>query len=228
MKLTEKLETLELSLWFLIGLATALGAAVFFVWLSGEVLEGDTGRFDETIRVLVNSHASPGITTIIQTMTTLGSGSFLLCSGAAIGVLLMLKRSRRSLFVFSTTMLGATILNVLLKITIRRIRPVSFFDTPLPASFSFPSGHALLALCFYGILAYLIALRWNNLAVRCTAWSAAVLLALLIGLSRIYLGVHYPSDVIASYAAGIFWILAVIIGDRLLLRGKSNELKDIE
>ena len=228
MKLTDKLETLELSLWFLIGLATAIGAEVFFVWLSGEVLEGDTGRFDETIRALVNSHASPGITTIIQTITTLGSVSFLLCSGAAIGVLLMLKRSRRSLFVFSTTMLGATIINVLLKVTFKRTRPASFFGTPIPSSFSFPSGHALLALCFYGILAYLIALRWNNLPVRCTAWSAAVLLALAIGLSRIYLGVHYPSDVIASYAAGIFWILAVIIGDRLLFRGKNNESKDNE
>ncbi|MGH7870585.1 MAG: phosphatase PAP2 family protein [Candidatus Binatia bacterium] len=224
MKLTNKLETLELSLWFLTGLVTAIASVVFFAWLSGEVLEGDTVRFDETIRALINGHASPRVTAIMQAITVLGSVFFLSCSSGIIGLLFMLKRSRRSLFVFSTTMLGATILNVMLKVIIKRTRPASFFGTPLPSSFSFPSGHALLALCFYGILAYLITLRCNNLLLRFAAWSAAVLLAIAVGLSRIYLGVHYPSDVIAAYAAGIFWLLAVVIGDRLLVRsGKNNE-----
>jgi undecaprenyl-diphosphatase len=225
MKLTDKLRTLEISLGFLTGLVMAIGAVVFFAWLSGEVLEGDTARFDETIRTLVNSHASPRLTAIMQTITMLGSVSLLMSFGGMISLLFMLKGLRRSLIVFSATMLGAAILNVLMKITIRRTRPLSFFGTPLPSSFSFPSGHALFALCFFGILAYLITSRWNNSLVRCTAWSAAVLLAIAVGLSRIYLGVHYPSDVIASYAAGIFWMLAVIIGDRVLLRGKTSECK---
>jgi undecaprenyl-diphosphatase len=121
-------------------------------------------------------------------------------------------------------MAGAVILNFVLKTSFARTRPLPFFDTPLPSSYSFPSGHALFALCFYGVLAWLIAAGIRSQALRISIWTVAVLLVLLIGLSRIYLGVHYPSDVIAGYAASIVWIVAVISADSIL-KNKSDFLK---
>jgi len=111
-----------------------------------------------------------------------------------------------------------------LKVSFARARPIPFFDTLLPDSYSFPSGHALYAACFYGVLAWLVAARIRDRSLKILIWVLAVMIALLIGLSRIYLGVHYPSDVIAGYAAAIVWVLTVIWAD-LLLKKKSSFFK---
>lgn len=209
---------LQLSRWLLIGLGTNVAAVVCFAWLAGEVLEGDTVLFDEIIRKSINRLAAPGLTALMQAITFLGSGLFLLSFGALISVGFLLAKWRRALLVLLITMTGATILNVTLKVSFRRTRPTSFFGTPLPSSFSFPSGHALLSLCFYCAIAYLIASRLNNPAISFSAWLTAIILILAIGFSRVYLGVHYPSDVIAGYAAGTFWILTVTLLDRAVLQ----------
>ncbi len=128
---------------------------------------------------------------------------------------------KRAAVLLMTTMAGAVILNFALKVSFERVRPDPFFDTPLPASYSFPSGHALYAACFYGVLAWLITARIENKSLRILIWLIAALLALLIGLSRIYLGVHYPSDVIAGFAAAIVWILTVILIDFTLKKRHS-------
>jgi undecaprenyl-diphosphatase len=111
-------------------------------------------------------------------------------------------------------MAGATVLNFLLKLNFQRARPAAFFATALPDSFSFPSGHALLSSCFYGILAYWISTRCANVFIQTAVWIAALLLVAAIGLSRVYLGVHYPSDVVAGYAVGTFWVVLVVMVDR--------------
>ncbi|MCL5745650.1 MAG: phosphatase PAP2 family protein, partial [Acidobacteria bacterium] len=77
------------------------------------------------------------------------------------------------------------------------------------------SGHALFALCLYGILASLTAGRTPRVGVRVVIWMFAVILIAAIGFSRIYLGAHYPTDVIAGYAAGFIWVVAVSFGDRV-------------
>jgi undecaprenyl-diphosphatase len=106
------------------------------------------------------------------------------------------------------TMLGVAVLDVALKLAFHRPRPVAFFGAT-PNSYSFPSGHALGSLCFYGILAAILASLARGRGTKLCIWIAAVLLAGMIGLSRIYLGVHYPSDVIAGYCAAIVWVGAV-------------------
>lgn len=218
--LSARFQTLVGSILFL-GLASAVGALFFFAWLANEVLEGDTKMFDETVRVFVHGFASESLTALMRGITMLGSTLFLSCLCATAAGIFLVKNWKRAAVLLTTTMAGAIILNFALKVSFVRVRPVPFFDTPLPDSYSFPSGHALYALCFYGVLAWLLTARLLNKSVWVLIWSLAVSLALLIGLSRIYLGVHYPSDVIAGFAAAVIWILTVLLIDFMLTKRYS-------
>ncbi len=218
--LSARFQALVGSILFL-GLASAVGASFFFAWLADEVLEGDTKTFDQTVRVFVHGFASESLTALMRFITMLGSTLFLSSLCVSVFVIFIIKNWKRAAILLMTTMAGAVILNFALKVSFGRVRPVPFFDTPLPDSYSFPSGHSLYAACFYGVLAWLVTARIQNKSLRILIWSFAVSLALLIGLSRIYLGVHYPSDVIAGCAAAIVWILTVILTDFLLKKQDS-------
>jgi undecaprenyl-diphosphatase len=204
----------QVSRWLLLGLATNIAAVIFFAWLAGEVLKGETLLIDEDVRQWLYRLASPALTRVMQTITILGSGLFLLILGALIGIAFVLAKWWRALLLLFVAMGGAVLLNFSLKASFRRARPSSFFDTPLPSSFSFPSGHALLSLCFYCSITYLVASRMKNPYLRCAVWLSVSVAIFAIGVSRIYLGVHYPSDVIAGYVAGAFWLVTVILVDR--------------
>jgi undecaprenyl-diphosphatase len=112
-------------------------------------------------------------------------------------------------------------LDQILKLCFHRPRPEAFFGLAIPATYSFPSGHALTATCFYGVLAGLLAARTRPLAGKAGLWALAATLAALIGLSRVYLGVHYPSDVLAGYAAAVVWMAAVRVGYGLRRRRRE-------
>jgi len=117
-------------------------------------------------------------------------------------------------------MAGALVLDISLKYAFHRQRPTPFF-VPLPHTYSFPSGHALFSFCFYGVLAGLIADRVKSRAVEVCVWVAAALLIAAIGLSRIYLGVHYPTDVIAGYVAAAVWVSSMIGFDHVRARKRK-------
>jgi undecaprenyl-diphosphatase len=208
-----------------LGLASAVGVSFFFAWLASEILEGDAGMFDETVRAFVHGYASESLTTLMRFITMLGSTLFLGILFLSVFVIFIVKNWKRAAVLLMLTTAGAVILNFALKVSFGRLRPVPFFDTPLPDSYSFPSGHSLYAACFYGMLAWLVCARIQNKSLRILTWSVAVSLALLIGLSRIYLGVHYPSDVIAGFAAAVVWILTVISID-FMLKKRYSFFKD--
>ena len=210
--LSARFQALVGSILFL-GLASALGAAFFFAWLAEEVLEGNANTFDESVRVFVHGFASESLTTLMRFITMLGSTLVLGVLCFSVVAVFIMKNWKRAAVLLTAAAAGAVILNFALKVSFGRLRPVPFFDTPLPDSYSFPSGHALYAACFYSVLAWLITARIQNKSLRILIWSLGVSLAFLIGLSRVYLGVHYPSDVIAGFAAAIVWILTVILID---------------
>ena len=110
---------------------------------------------------------------------------------------------RRSAVMLVLFMAGAVVLESGLKVFFQRVRPEAFFGV-LPTSFSFPSGHALLSLCFYGALAGFLPAYWRRSA-RAASWLAAILLVSGIGLSRIYLGVHHATDVVGGYLVALCW-----------------------
>ena len=204
-----------LGAWLSLGLAGAIGALVFFSWLASEMLEGETRAFDEAIRTFVHNHASPTLTTIMQLVTLLGSVMWLSVLGVCVAVAFVMAKWWRDVALFIVTMAGGIVLNITLKLSFGRARPDAFFETPQPSSYSFPSGHALLSLCFYGALAAIITSRLHSRTTRFLIWTAAALLVAIIGFSRIYLGVHFPTDVLASYAVALAWVVIVSAFDNL-------------
>jgi undecaprenyl-diphosphatase len=207
----------------LLGLLLAIGAAVLFIWMADEVFEGDTKIFDENIRAAVHQMAGPALTQFMFFMSFVGSFSVLFPASCIVTVVFFYLKWKRALILFLFTMLGEQILEPVLKTFYHRIRPeIAFFDYPLPTSYSFPSGHALAALCFFGILTWLIAARLKNIPLRILLWFFAALIIFSIGLSRIYLGVHYPSDVIAGYLTAFVWVSTVACGDFWFSRRKIN------
>ena len=191
------------------GFLAAVGALLLFSWLAREVALGEELWFDTAVRDAVHSWASPRLTYAMTGITQLGAPTFLLAITGFLIWRLTSKGRRRVAVLLVVAAVGAEILDQLLKLLFHRERPGSFFGYPQPASFSFPSGHAISACVFYGVVAALITARIESRLGKALVWTAAALLAVLVGLSRIYLGVHYPSDVVAGYAAAVVWVAAL-------------------
>lgn len=213
----------KIGLTLLAGLTLAVGVLLLLSWLAEEVFEGDTIRFDEGVRTAINQHASPALTSLMRFITFFGSTLFILILGISIVILFIRIKWRHAALLFTITMGGALVLNGTLKLLFHRARPDAYFGIVAPTSYSFPSGHALYSLCFYGTLAVITGARLRSWGVRLICWAAAVSLILLIGISRIYLGVHYPSDVLAGYMTAFIWVMAVAFGDHWLRRHAPGE-----
>ena len=187
-------------------LAAPVVALGVFAWLAVHVVQGTAIAFDGPLRAWVHQFASPGLTAFLRAVTSLGETAALITMSAVAVVGMLLARWEREAARFAITMIGASFLDTSLKLAFHRVRPAAFFGTLLPNSYSFPSGHALFSICLFGTLAVLVTPRIGSRAARAAIWAATGVLVLLIGLSRIYLGVHYPSDVIAGYAAAVVWV----------------------
>lgn len=225
---TKKKRLLEfVSLSLLLGLTTAIGTIIFFGWLADEVLEGETRHFDEVTRAAVHQLASPAMTVAMRGISFLGSMLFLTCATVVIIIWFASRHWGREAKLLAITMAGASALNMSLKLAFKRSRPIPFFDLLPPESYSFPSGHALTSCCFYGAFAAILTARIKSRRVRLIVWILSTTMFLLIGLSRIYLGVHYTTDVIAGFAAAVIWILVVRFVEMELWRRKRRREESI-
>jgi undecaprenyl-diphosphatase len=205
------------------GMALAVGSLIFFTWLTDEVFEGSTAAFDDTVRNYVHTFARAWLTTLMIWISFLGSTIFLTAASAAAVLIFVFVKRWHSAIIMAATMIGASILNYVLKETFHRARPIPYFDLPAPVSFSFPSGHALCSACFYGILCWLLASRMEGRGKKFAFWLAAMTMSGLIGLSRVYLGVHFASDVLAGYAAAAVWLSAVVLADSFFRIRRSRK-----
>ncbi|HKV91858.1 MAG TPA: phosphatase PAP2 family protein [Candidatus Angelobacter sp.] len=204
-----------------ISLAAAILCLFVFVWLGREMRAGDTLRFDGAIRNWVHQFASPGMTILMKIFSMLGAQILAVVLVVAFVIFARLRWKRAALWL-AIAMAGALVLEASLKYAYHRIRPQAYF-IPEPDSYSFPSGHALTSFCFYGVLAGLVTDRIKSLSWRIAVWTAATLLVIAIGLSRIYLGVHYPSDVLAGYLAATVWVGTIIVLDHVRKVRKSTK-----
>lgn len=191
---------------FLFSLLCAIGFAVIAAFVGTHRIDA----FDRSQIRFWQGMESPGLTNVMKFFTHIGSGAPVIAITIAMLLFLFfVLKHRKELILFIFVLGGSEVLNVLLKIVFHRERPTIHRLIP-ESGFGFPSGHSMGAFSLYGVLAFLL---WKHIPSR---WGRLVLilacsaLILAIGISRIYLGVHYPSDVLAGYLASGFWLAASI------------------
>jgi undecaprenyl-diphosphatase len=202
-----------LGLHLTVGLGLSLGALWLFGGIAEDIIHHDPlTQFDLTIAEAFHRHASPTGVAIAKGVSLLGSPGFIAVWGLAVVGLVLVRRQYLLLGGWLAALAGGGLLDVALKRVFHRTRPT--WDVPLLTArgWSFPSGHAMGSLVAYGMLAYLLVRELHGRRPRLAVIAGATVLVLLIGLSRIYLGVHYFSDVIGGYAAGVVWLAACISG----------------
>jgi undecaprenyl-diphosphatase len=212
--------------WIVATLVVIIVLALGFLGLADEVGEGDTQPFDRAVLMVFRSPENPAdpigppwLAEAARDLTALGSFSVLgLAFLIVIGYLLIAGKRGVAAWV-AVTVLGGSLLSTLLKLHYDRPRPDLGAVLPVFTS-SFPSGHALISTVVYLTLGAMLARSTRSWRLRIFYVSLAVALALLIGLTRIYLGVHFPTDVLAGWAMGAAWagicfVASLVLAPRL-------------
>jgi undecaprenyl-diphosphatase len=170
-------------------------------------------RWDDHIQDRVHGDTTPGMTRVMFALTWIGSPEVLTPAIPLLAAVFWWRGLRRAPVVWLAATGGAAVLVTVLKLHFRRVRPDLPWAFVHEPSYSFPSGHSVYAVVVYGTLIFLgmrhLRRSWERVAVCVVAGA----LILGIGISRIYLGVHYPSDVVAGYFVGAVWLGAVTAAD---------------
>jgi len=199
-----------------LGFLVALVALVGFTRLADEMREGETKHFDETISRAIHGLTSPARTEIMIKLTDIGNTTGVIVVAAIACVVLWFRHRPQGAVLLAVTIGGGSFLLWALKQHFQRHRPPPCDFLPQPKDYSFPSGHALVSFCLYMVLAAMITKELNSASRRVAVWVISAVMVLGIGLSRIYLCMHYPSDVIAGYLAALAWVLGVTLVYRRL------------
>jgi len=175
-------------------------------------------RWDAHIQDRVHGDTTPRLTRLMFALTEIGSPRALVPAVPAIAALLWWRRLRHATTVWLIATGGAGVLVGALKLHFRRVRPDLPWAFVHEPSFSFPSGHSVFAVVVYGMAIYICMRRLQRDWQRAALLAASGALIFGIGVSRIYLGAHYPSDVAAGYFVGAVWLTAVVGSDRYVRR----------
>ena len=184
----------------------AFGSALGFARIAREVVEGETSDIDKTVELAIHGLQSPAMGEVMRAFTFLGSPFAVIPLATAVTVWAVRKKETRAAAAFFVVLVMTEVLNVMLKHTFERPRPTLFQEIETLHSYSFPSGHAMAAAAVYGMMGVVVA-RLVPRHRKPLVFGLPVLIV-MIGMSRIYLGVHWPSDVLAGFAAGAFLALA--------------------
>lgn len=209
----------HLSFQLLIGMVTAILFLVLFANIAEDIVEGDTiVQVDTALANELHTSATPGAIEFYRVMSFVGMEGVWVLS-VAVGLLLVMRKVWRYLAVWGVALAGGLLLNLLVKSIFARPRPVFVDPIALEQSYSFPSGHAMVSFIAYGMLAYFLwRLLSNHRLLRIVVVWLAVMLVVLIGISRMVLGVHYLSDVLGGLSAGGVWLTACITANETIRR----------
>ena len=198
--------TLTTSLVLVAAAGWALGAVISYV------VAGDAARVDDAVLAFFVRHREPWLTTIMKGITSLGSSAVLIGVVAALGALWWVKRrSWRPLLMLTGAYAGADVLFRVVKALTGRDRPPASQAIGHFTGLAFPSGHATQAVAVWGMVAALVAVgsvRWST---KVTGWAVAVVVAGLVGVSRLYLGAHWLTDVLGGWALGAVWLAVLLV-----------------
>jgi len=191
-----------------VGLASCLLIGFILAWLFQEVLEREALAFDSSWLYWLHGYANPSLDAVMLTITQLADASVVIVIVAVTLGILWWQNHREEAKFFALACLGALILNTGLKLFFTKPRPHIIPSLIAETSFSFPSGHALGGFVMYGFLAYLLSAHFPKFSKL--IYILAVLTIAFIGLSRMYIGVHWPTDIIAGYGIGYLWLMLCI------------------
>jgi membrane-associated phospholipid phosphatase len=206
--LTVSLAVIALLLWGFIALAEAFPQ------------RGALDRFDINVEAWLQAHGSENGERVFLIVSLLGA-PVLAAGDITVAIVLAVRRAWLRLVLWVGAVVGASVLDALLKAAYHRQRPIYATEFVHDRSWSFPSGHAMFSFVSYAVLAYLLLEQPRSRTVRRAMIAGAILLIVAIGFSRLYLGVHYASDVVAGYLAGGAWATACIIAYRIVRQRRT-------
>jgi undecaprenyl-diphosphatase len=175
---------------------------IVFVGLADEVRDRDTLQFDEAVLRFVNQASTPALDRVVIAITNLGDKLAVVVFALVAGVMLYRSRRRRAAVVVLLGVAGAAALNLIIKSLFQRDRPELWERLVTETSYSFPSGHSMASSA---LALSLIIVMWNT-KYRLPVVCILGVYAILVGLSRLYLGVHYPTDVLAGWLVSATWV----------------------
>jgi undecaprenyl-diphosphatase len=218
-------------IFIVLGTVVAFGTTWIFVQIAEEVREGTTQTFDVAVLRYIETHKTPLLDKAMIEITFLGTGLIVMTMVLVSGMFLWLTKHKHSALLLIVATTGSILLNNLLKAGFDRPRPQVFEWGQHTVSSSFPSGHAMSAATVYMTVAYLAARLQGRHLSRVLTIIAALIVVVLIAISRLYLGVHYPTDVTAGVLIGIAWAafcMAMLEATLLYGRRRSARMRAAE
>ena len=207
-----------------LALTVALVALILAGWAFGTVVASVLGGgrlvgVDRPILDFFARHRTPALTDVVKVLTRLGSGAVLVPVGAVVGDIGRWRRATwRPLLLLAGAYTGSLVLYVVVKDLVARPRPPAALAVGHYPGWSFPSGHATQAAAVWGALAVVASAVTGSWSRRVVAWTVAGLIVALVGVTRVYLGAHWPSDVLGGWAAGAVWLFVVAAVDQATRR----------
>ena len=195
----------------------------FFAAIAEDVAEGDPLTIiDAQFGAWVHAHPVAAVTFLMRAVSYVHSLWFVAVATLALSTYWWIKRLRDRAFILMSVVFGGMLLNLLLKDIFLRARPR--FDPPLLTltTYSFPSGHTMMATVFYGAIGWFILSRSDSWTSRLLGIALPAIMLPLVGFSRIYLGAHYPSDVLGAIAEGLAWLAFCLIAAETVKRRRDR------
>jgi undecaprenyl-diphosphatase len=198
-------------------LTIQLGLLALGGWAFGTVLQdvlgrGDVARFDRPITSYVVDHRTAWLTIAMRAVTTLGSTAVLIPVIAVTGASFKLRRGTWTpLALLAIAQLGSIALYDTVKVLVARPRPAVGHLVATATGYAFPSGHATQAVAVWGAIALLLIPTVSNRTGKIAGGAAAAVIAMLVGVSRVYLGVHWSTDVLGGWALGALWLTVLVV-----------------
>jgi undecaprenyl-diphosphatase len=197
----------------LVGLGVTLVTTFGLVKLHDEILKASFEQRDQAIQSWVHGFTRPWLTEVMSGLTWIGSPVVLVPAVTlAVGFMWWRGLKDDAVLVAAAT-LGGVVLDEVMKAHFKRLRPDLPWAFVHEHSFSFPSGHSVMAIVLYGVIVYKTQDRLHGKLAKAALMVGAFLMVVGIGVSRVYLGAHYPSDVAGGYFVGAVWLAAVIGSD---------------
>jgi membrane-associated phospholipid phosphatase len=202
---------------FALILSILLISSLIFATLAEDILNHETFyTLDPLVGAwLIARTTLPG-DRVFSLITLLGNAVFISSSTGILGLWFAKRRRWGKLGFLFVCVGGAAALNLLLKFLVARPRPDFAQAYGQELGSSFPSGHAMISIAFYGALAFLLFVELKRWRQKVLVISGVFAIAALVGFSRLYLGVHYLSDILAGWAAGALWLALCILAERLV------------